>query len=252
MPASDPATLSVAAARDAIKSGALSPVELVEACLARIRALDPTLQAWIHVDEAGARTQAALREEEARAGKLRGALHGIPVGIKDIFDVQGMPTTAGAKAWAHRVPVAGCAVRADAPRPRGDRPRQDAHDPVRVSRSRAHAQPVERRAHAGRLVVGLGGRGRRAHGAAGARLADGRLGAATRRLLRRRRLQASARCDPDRWRRAARVVARSRRDLRALGGRPGAGAPCVRHPRDGDGRQPAGPPRAGARADRAR
>ena len=104
MPASDPAALSVVAARDAIKSGALSPVELVEACLARIRALDPTLQAWIHVDEAGARTQAALREEEARAGKLRGALHGIPVGIKDIFDVQGMPTTAGAKAWAHRVP----------------------------------------------------------------------------------------------------------------------------------------------------
>jgi aspartyl-tRNA(Asn)/glutamyl-tRNA(Gln) amidotransferase subunit A len=105
MSASDPAALSVVAARDAIKSGALSPVELVDACLARIRALDPKLQAWIHVDEAGARTQAALREEEARAGKLRGPLHGIPVGIKDIFDVQGMPTTAGAKAWAHRRPT---------------------------------------------------------------------------------------------------------------------------------------------------
>jgi aspartyl-tRNA(Asn)/glutamyl-tRNA(Gln) amidotransferase subunit A len=101
----DPSALSAVAARDAIKSGALSPVALIEACLARIRALDPTLQAWIHVDEAGARTQAALREEEAKAGKLRGSLHGIPVGIKDIFDVEGMPTTAGAKAWAHTRPT---------------------------------------------------------------------------------------------------------------------------------------------------
>jgi len=93
----DLSTLSAVAARDAIKSGALSPVALIEACLARIRTLDPKIQAWIHVDEAGARAEAALREEEAKAGKLRGPLHGIPVGIKDIFDVQGMPTTAGAK-----------------------------------------------------------------------------------------------------------------------------------------------------------
>jgi aspartyl-tRNA(Asn)/glutamyl-tRNA(Gln) amidotransferase subunit A len=104
-PSSDLTTLSAVAARDAIKSGALSPVALVEACLARIRSLDPTLQAWIHVDEAGARTQAALREDEARSGKLRGPLHGIPVGIKDIFDVEGMPTTAGARAWAHTRPT---------------------------------------------------------------------------------------------------------------------------------------------------
>ena len=104
-PSSDLTALSAVAARDAIQSGALSPVALVDACLARIRSLDPTLQAWIHVDEAGARTQAALREEEAKSGKLRGPLHGIPVGIKDIFDVEGMPTTAGARAWAHTRPT---------------------------------------------------------------------------------------------------------------------------------------------------
>src|SRR5438552_9922103 len=105
MPGSnDPAALSAVAARDAIRGGALSPVALVDACLARIRALDPTVQAWIHVDEAGARTQAAPREEEAESGKLRGSLHGIPVGIKDIFDVAGMPTTAGGKPWAHALP----------------------------------------------------------------------------------------------------------------------------------------------------
>jgi len=104
-PSSDPSGLSVVAAREAIRTGALSPVALVEACLARIRALDPTLQAWIHVDEAGARAQGALREAEAKAGTLRGPLHGIPVGIKDIFDVAGMPTTAGAREWAHTRPV---------------------------------------------------------------------------------------------------------------------------------------------------
>ena len=105
MPGADPAFLSVVAARDAIRAGTLSPVALVDACLARIRALDPTLQAWIHLDEAGARAEAATRAAEAKAGTLRGPLHGIPVGIKDIFDVQGMPTTAGAKAWAHTRPA---------------------------------------------------------------------------------------------------------------------------------------------------
>jgi aspartyl-tRNA(Asn)/glutamyl-tRNA(Gln) amidotransferase subunit A len=101
----DPSAIEAVAAREAIKNGTLSPVALVDACLARIRALDPKIEAWIHVDETGARTQAALREEEAKSGKLRGPLHGIPVGIKDIFDVEGMPTTAGAAAWAHRRPM---------------------------------------------------------------------------------------------------------------------------------------------------
>jgi Asp-tRNA(Asn)/Glu-tRNA(Gln) amidotransferase A subunit family amidase len=104
-PSSDPARLTAVAARDAIRSGALSPVALVDACLARIRAIDATLQAWIHVDESAARAEAALRAEEARRGNLRGALHGIPVAIKDIFDVAGMPTTAGARAWAHTRPA---------------------------------------------------------------------------------------------------------------------------------------------------
>lgn len=105
MPVSDPTALSVVAARDAILAGTLSPVALVDACLARIRALDPKIQAWIHVDEAGARAQAALCAQEAKAGKYRGWLHGIPVAIKDIFDVEGMPTTCGAKAWAHTRPM---------------------------------------------------------------------------------------------------------------------------------------------------
>jgi len=86
-----------------IREGRLSPVELVEACLARISELDGEIRAWTHVDGAGAR--AAAREREAHARGAAGPLHGVPVGVKDIFDVAGMPTTAGARPWAHRTPV---------------------------------------------------------------------------------------------------------------------------------------------------
>jgi aspartyl-tRNA(Asn)/glutamyl-tRNA(Gln) amidotransferase subunit A len=88
-----------------IREGKISPVELVEACLHRIRTLDGQLSAWAHVDEAGARAAARELEAEAVSGRIRGPLHGVPVGIKDIIHVAGMPTTAGAKAWAHRRPT---------------------------------------------------------------------------------------------------------------------------------------------------
>ena len=92
-----------AAAR--IREGKLSPVDLVEACLARIRALDGRVLAWARVDEAGAREAARRLEAEAAGGRIRGPLHGVPVGIKDIIHVAGLPTTGGARPWAHRVPV---------------------------------------------------------------------------------------------------------------------------------------------------
>src|SRR6266436_330580 len=188
------AALGVAEARERIGRGTLSPVALVEACLERIGALDATVQAWVHVDAKGALAAARLAEHAA----VRGPLHGIPVAVKDIFDVAGLPTTAGAPPFAHRRPD-------------------------------AHAQPVEPRTHSGRLVLGLGGRGGRAHGPAGARVTDRRVGSAPRGLLRRGRLQAHARpgayrgCDP------ARLVAGPRRRLhprgRRCGGRVrGAGA----------------------------
>lgn len=88
-----------------IREGKLSPVDLVEACLARIRALDGDLRAWTHLDEEGARVIARQREAEARNGRVVGPLHGVPIGIKDIFDVAGMPTTGGARSWAHTRPA---------------------------------------------------------------------------------------------------------------------------------------------------
>jgi aspartyl-tRNA(Asn)/glutamyl-tRNA(Gln) amidotransferase subunit A len=101
----DPTELGAAEAARRIAGGALSPVALAEACLARIRSLDGRLRAWVHVDEAGALATAREREDEAKAGRLRGPLHGVPIGIKDIFHVAGMPTAAGARPWAHTRPV---------------------------------------------------------------------------------------------------------------------------------------------------
>jgi Asp-tRNA(Asn)/Glu-tRNA(Gln) amidotransferase A subunit family amidase len=106
MPSVEPLTdLGVLEAADSIRRGACSSVALVEACLARVRALEPELQAWAYVDADGALAAARERDAEVRAGRLRGPLHGVPLGIKDIFDVASLPTTAGAAAFAHTWPA---------------------------------------------------------------------------------------------------------------------------------------------------
>jgi aspartyl-tRNA(Asn)/glutamyl-tRNA(Gln) amidotransferase subunit A len=71
----------------------LSPVELLNALLARIEALDPKINAFIRLDKAAAIDAARAAEQEIAAGRVRGPLHGVPVGIKDIIDVAGLPTT---------------------------------------------------------------------------------------------------------------------------------------------------------------
>jgi aspartyl-tRNA(Asn)/glutamyl-tRNA(Gln) amidotransferase subunit A len=76
-----------------IAAGKLSPADYVEALLTRIGAVDPKINAFIRLDAEGARTAARAAEAEIKAGKLRGPLHGMPVGIKDIVDVAGLPTT---------------------------------------------------------------------------------------------------------------------------------------------------------------
>ena len=95
-------TLTEAARR--IRSRDLSPLELLESCLKQIDRLEPQVKAWVTIDREGALRQAKLAGEEARAGNFRGLLHGIPVGIKDIFYTTGMRTTAGHSAMAEFVP----------------------------------------------------------------------------------------------------------------------------------------------------
>ncbi|PYM17913.1 MAG: amidase [Candidatus Rokuibacteriota bacterium] len=107
MRSGDPIALHALTAFDAaagIRAGTVSAAALVEALLARIRTVDPRLEAWVHVDES-ARAPAAERDAEARRGAIRGPLHGVPVGIKDIFHVAGMPTRAGAGPFAHTTPA---------------------------------------------------------------------------------------------------------------------------------------------------
>jgi aspartyl-tRNA(Asn)/glutamyl-tRNA(Gln) amidotransferase subunit A len=67
----------------------------MDSCLARIQTYDSGVRAWVLVDEEAARREAEAMTAEAAEGKLRGPLHGIPIGIKDIIDVAGLPTQAG-------------------------------------------------------------------------------------------------------------------------------------------------------------
>ncbi len=75
----------------------LSPVEVVEALLERIEAHNDTLLAYLHVDRENALAAACAVELELGSGGYRGPLHGVPVAYKDIYDVQGLPTTAASR-----------------------------------------------------------------------------------------------------------------------------------------------------------
>jgi aspartyl-tRNA(Asn)/glutamyl-tRNA(Gln) amidotransferase subunit A len=89
--------MTVAEAARAIATRKLSPVELMSALLERIGRLDPTLHVFIRLDGDAAIGAARAAEAEIVSGHQRGPLHGVPVGIKDIIDVAGLPTTCHSK-----------------------------------------------------------------------------------------------------------------------------------------------------------
>ena len=99
-----PYRLGVAAAAQQVRAGELSPVTLAESLLERVDTLDPTLQAWVTIDREEVLTTALQREEEAEQGRAPGLMHGIPVGLKDIFYTAGMKTTACSRIYADFVP----------------------------------------------------------------------------------------------------------------------------------------------------
>ena len=96
MACDDPAYASVAELARLIEGRELSPVELVQGALDRIERLEPKLNAFLDVFADQALEDARTAEREIAAGDYRGPLHGIPVGLKDIIDVAGRPTTGGA------------------------------------------------------------------------------------------------------------------------------------------------------------
>jgi aspartyl-tRNA(Asn)/glutamyl-tRNA(Gln) amidotransferase subunit A len=95
---------SVAELSPLLRAREISSVDIVEGCLARIDELNHTLNAFITVLTDEARTQAKAADAEIRAGKWRGPLHGVPIGIKDFYDTAGIRTTAAFERFANRVP----------------------------------------------------------------------------------------------------------------------------------------------------
>ncbi|MDY3555044.1 amidase [Gemmata sp. JC717] len=95
-----PEPLTITDAAGFIRTGELTPADLLEQCLARIDRYEDRVRAWVHIDRDGAREQAARLTAELKQNNYRGPLHGIPVGIKDIIDVFDMPTGCGSKRWA--------------------------------------------------------------------------------------------------------------------------------------------------------
>ena len=99
-----PYVLTIATAAERIRTQQLSPVTLVQSCLDRLERLEPQLQAWVTVDREGALASAQQHEAEIRTGHYRGPLHGIPLGLKDIFFTAGLKTTMGSPIYANYVP----------------------------------------------------------------------------------------------------------------------------------------------------
>ncbi|MBT4428876.1 MAG: amidase, partial [Nitrospinaceae bacterium] len=96
--------LSVSELAEKTKAQEISPRETVEAHLAQIDELNPELNAFITVCHEEAMSAAARAEEEISGGQYRGPLHGIPIGVKDIIDTEGIRTTQGSSFYSQNVP----------------------------------------------------------------------------------------------------------------------------------------------------
>jgi len=101
---SRPEELLISDAAAAIRSGTLSPVDYARGLLSRMDRVEPRVQAWVTVDRDAVMSEAKKCEAEAAAGQFRGPLHGIPIGVKDIFYTKGMRTTIGAEPFRNFVP----------------------------------------------------------------------------------------------------------------------------------------------------
>ena len=99
----DPVWATVAELSQAFAARALSPVDVVDALLARIRKRNPSLHAYIAVYEDEARMAAEAADKAIRSGHRIGPLHGIPIALKDLIDLEGRVTTGGSKVWEKRV-----------------------------------------------------------------------------------------------------------------------------------------------------
>jgi Asp-tRNA(Asn)/Glu-tRNA(Gln) amidotransferase A subunit family amidase len=102
----EPCDLSAIEARGMIGRKALSPVELLDSCLARIEAVNGKVNAFVALDTARARKTAEAAEAQAMRGDPLGPLHGLPVAIKDLEASRGLRTTWGSRLYQDHVPDA--------------------------------------------------------------------------------------------------------------------------------------------------
>ena len=96
--------LTAVEAAKQIKSRDLSPVELVESLLSQYDSLEPSLNAWVYLDREALLADAQQKQEELEKGVNVGPLHGVPIGLKDIYYTAGIPTTACSKVYEEFVP----------------------------------------------------------------------------------------------------------------------------------------------------
>jgi len=101
--AASPAFLPVHRLSEEVTAGRLSPVDIVEDCLARTERLEPLLRAYVSVDWAQARAAAEAAEKAIRSGCRIGPLHGIPIAVKDLVEIEGKVAQGGSAAWKDRV-----------------------------------------------------------------------------------------------------------------------------------------------------
>src|SRR5262245_46113249 len=93
-----------------LREGLVTSVQVVEACLARVREVDGQVQAWAFLDPEYALAQARSADALKQSGQPIGPLHGVPVGLKDIIDTADMPTENGSVLHAGRTPSRDAAV----------------------------------------------------------------------------------------------------------------------------------------------
>ena len=96
------AQLPVHALAAKLKSRNISPVDIVDACLDRIAALDPKLHAFVEVYDKEARLAAEAADKAIRSGHAVGPLHGIPIALKDLIELEGRVATGGTAVWRDR------------------------------------------------------------------------------------------------------------------------------------------------------
>ncbi|SVC61043.1 uncharacterized protein METZ01_LOCUS313897, partial [marine metagenome] len=96
--------LSAAQLARQIRKKKITPVEVAQSLLERMDSLEPQLDAWVRVNRETVLADAEQRQVELESGAATGPLHGVPIGIKDIYNIADTPTTAGSKVYADYVP----------------------------------------------------------------------------------------------------------------------------------------------------